>query len=254
VNPSRLAGDLGAFDGVTFDLFGTLVHLDQSCLPQLVVDGVPRPSVLAAAFARLLELRPGVDPAEALVAYFDSRRELVSRMQDESDREIAAHEHFDRCLRRLGIADESVARDLARSQMEATLRAATLADGASLLLETLRTQGCRLGLVSNLADPVGGRNIVSHLDLDGWFDAVVFSGDIGWRKPDRRMFDTALAEMAVAHDRAVHIGDELRADVWGAGRCGIRTAWVNPTGEPFEGDYPPRLTIRSLAAIMESRP
>jgi HAD superfamily hydrolase (TIGR01549 family) len=241
-----------AFEAVTFDLFGTLVHLDERRLPHLSIDGVSVPSLLAAPFERLLELVPTVDLGEALIAYFEAGAELKEWLVAESDREMLPHTHLTKCLERLGLADERLVSELARAQTQATLRAARPAEGTHTLLKRLRGRGCALGLVSNLADVEEGHALLSHLQMDSYFDAVIFSGDVGWRKPDRRIFEAALSELDATPTAVLHVGDELRADIWGAGRCGLPTVWVNFSGERFEGEYPPRLQIDRLASLADA--
>jgi len=239
-------------NAMTFDLFGTLAHLDERRLPRLEIDGVSTPSLLAAPFRRLRERVPAADLARLLVAYFEARTDLAASGQHEPDRELAPDAHVAKWLERAGIADRDLVRDLARDQLDATLRAARPAEHASRVLEALRTRGCRLGLVSNVSDPDGGRAILSNLGLDHYFDVVVFSGDVGWRKPDRRLFERAIALMDAAPEQIAHVGDELRADVWGAGRCGMATVWINATGAPFDGEYPPALTIPAIDSMMDA--
>ena len=250
--PPGSNGDRPAFETVTFDLFGTLVQLDDTRLPCMSIDGVSVPSLLAAPFGRLHALAPAVNLGDALVAYVEAGAELKVRPVAEVDREVSPCAQFVSCLKRIGIADDALARELAQSQMEATLRAAQLAEGARSLLCHLRDRGCALGLVSNLADAAGGHALLSHLELDRYFDAVVFSSDVGWRKPDRRIFEAALAALHSTAPVALHVGDELRADIWGAGRCGLGTVWVNPSEQKFEGEYPPRLTTDRLALLAEA--
>jgi putative hydrolase of the HAD superfamily len=241
-----------SFEVVTFDLFGTLVHLDERRLPRLSIDGVSVPSLLAAPFERLMELVPAIDLGEALVAYFEVGAELKGQLAAESDREMRPHLHLTKCLERLGLADQRLVCELARSQTQATLRAARLAEGTHTLLKHLRGRGCALGLVSNLADGEEGRALLSHLQMDIYFDAVVFSGDVGWRKPDRRIFETVLSALDATATTVLHVGDELRADIWGAGRCGLTTVWVNFNGVRFEGEYPPWLQINRLASLADA--
>lgn len=59
--------------------------------------------------------------------------------------------------------------------------------------------------------------------LDGYFDPVVVSGDHGYRKPDRRLFERALAPLGVAAEHAVYVGNDMHRDVHGAGAAGLRT-------------------------------
>jgi putative hydrolase of the HAD superfamily len=55
------------------------------------------------------------------------------------------------------------------------------------------------------------------------FDAIVFSSDIGVRKPRPEIFQRALDELGVTADRALFVGDRLVADVRGARDVGMRT-------------------------------
>lgn len=80
---------------------------------------------------------------------------------------------------------------------------------------------------------------------------MVFSGNVGWRKPDRRIFEAALSALRADAREALHVGDELRADIWGAGHCGLSTVWLNPDREAFAGEYPPRLQIARLDAPLQ---
>jgi HAD superfamily hydrolase (TIGR01509 family) len=241
-----------SFNVVTFDLFGTLVDIDDNRLPCLTIDGVSVPSLLAAPFARLFELVPTMDLGGALVAYFQVGEELKSRPAPELDCEMPPYTHLIWALERIGVRDRAVVRDVVESQTLVTLQAARPAEGAVSLLKHLRDNGCSLGLVSNFADGDEGRDLLAHLKLTSYFDVVVFSGDVGWRKPDRRIFETTLSALHVEAREVLHIGDELRADIWGAGQCGMTTVWLNTNGQPFEGDHPPRLQIDRLEALASS--
>ena len=117
--PPGSNGDRPAFETVTFDLFGTLVHLDDTRLPCMSIDGVSVPSLLAAPFGRLHALAPAVNLGDALVAYVEAGAELKVRPVAEVDREVSPCAQFVSCLERIGIADDALARELAQSQMEA---------------------------------------------------------------------------------------------------------------------------------------
>jgi len=49
----------------------------------------------------------------------------------------------------------------------------------------------------------------------------VASAAVGVEKPDRRIFDLALARAGVPAHRVVHVGDDYEADVLGAQGAGI---------------------------------
>jgi putative hydrolase of the HAD superfamily len=54
----------------------------------------------------------------------------------------------------------------------------------------------------------------------------VISDAIGIRKPRAEIFEAVLAELDVAPQEALHVGDSLSADVGGAAPLGIRTVWI----------------------------
>jgi len=58
--------------------------------------------------------------------------------------------------------------------------------------------------------------------LEG-LDVVVFSSDVGVRKPSPEIFRRALDSLGVAAERALFVGDRLVADVRGARDVGMRT-------------------------------
>jgi FMN phosphatase YigB (HAD superfamily) len=61
----------------------------------------------------------------------------------------------------------------------------------------------------------------------------VISADHGLRKPRREIFESTLAALGVAPEEAVHVGDNLKADVSGAAALGIRTVWITRrVGDP----------------------
>lgn len=92
------------------------------------------------------------------------------------------------------------------------------------LLDSLRERGLKTGLVSNTWDPrwLLLRDL-EHQGLAERLDAVVFSSDVGIRKPRPEIFLRALDELGVPPQRALFVGDRLVADVSGARAVGMTT-------------------------------
>lgn len=92
------------------------------------------------------------------------------------------------------------------------------------LLDALRDRGLKTGLVSNTMEPRW--LLLRDLDEQGLaarLDAVVFSSDVGIRKPRPEIFRRALEELGAPAERALFVGDRLVADVRGAHDVGMRT-------------------------------
>lgn len=110
-------------------------------------------------------------------------------------------------------------------------------------LGELRRRGMRLGVVSNWDTRL--RAISEGIGLDRLVDFVVISAEVGFRKPDPRIFEEALRRAGVPAGEAVHVGDLPEEDVEGARRAGLGaflidrekriTARDGPAGVPVLG-------------------
>jgi putative hydrolase of the HAD superfamily len=59
-----------------------------------------------------------------------------------------------------------------------------------------------------------------------YFDPIVVSGDHGYRKPDRRLFQLALDGMGVVAEHALYVGNDMHRDIFGAQEAGMTTVMV----------------------------
>jgi putative hydrolase of the HAD superfamily len=66
---------------------------------------------------------------------------------------------------------------------------------------------------------------------------VVDSTVVGFEKPDPRIFEMALRALAVAPERAIHVGDSRRADVAGAIAAGVTPVHLDPYGLCDDGSH-----------------
>jgi putative hydrolase of the HAD superfamily len=97
-----------------------------------------------------------------------------------------------------------------------------LYEDALPVLEELRVQGLKLGLVSNT-----GRNLdefVAHHRLD--VDAAIGSGAFGRTKPHPTIFRAVLERLAIEPADAAMVGDSPEDDVQGARAAGIEAAFL----------------------------
>ena len=99
-----------------------------------------------------------------------------------------------------------------------------MGDSTHALLDSLRARGLKVGLVSNTFDPPW----LLHRDLEDMglserLDTAVFSSEVGRRKPDPLIFETALERLGVGPERALFVGDRRYEDVRGAAELGMRT-------------------------------
>lgn len=63
--------------------------------------------------------------------------------------------------------------------------------------------------------------------LDTYVDEVILSEEVGYNKPNPRIFEVALERMGFAVDEAVMIGDSWSSDIRGAAAVGMDSVWYN---------------------------
>lgn len=87
-------------------------------------------------------------------------------------------------------------------------------------LEKLRQRGIKLGVISNWDERL--RPLLGRLKLDGFFDPIVVSGEVGAHKPDPQIFSNAVQKLQLRAELVLHVGDSLNEDVEGARKAGLR--------------------------------
>ncbi len=98
--------------------------------------------------------------------------------------------------------------------------------GIGKLLEFLKQQGIRTAVLSNTAfsaEAVAERireAIPSHE-----FEFIMTSSEYMYRKPNRRIFDLALAKADLEADQVWYVGDDFECDVEGAKSAGLFPVW-----------------------------
>jgi putative hydrolase of the HAD superfamily len=68
------------------------------------------------------------------------------------------------------------------------------------------------------------RGELHKVGITHYFDPIVVSGDHGYRKPDRRLFDMAVERMGVPAQNTLYVGNDMHRDVHGAREAGLQTA------------------------------
>jgi len=178
------------------------------------------------------------------VAYRRLRREIIA-----DGIELDAGACVDRILGELGlsIAAEEIAGGV-EHLMRGALPTARPMPGAVELVRELRASGARLAVISNAIYQPFLEWSLASFGLDSDFDAVVSSARAGYYKSRPEIYRHTLATLGVPARRAVHIGDSLRFDVEGAGAAGMRTVWLDRSGDGA-GDGRADLTVTSLQGL-----
>jgi HAD superfamily hydrolase (TIGR01549 family) len=237
---------------VLFDLFDTLVDLHYDRVTREIHAGRP--------------IMPTARPLHAAIAEFgaidfDRFMDVMSSVDHDilhpryaRDVEVPTEERFAAVVERLGLAAPDLPRRLTGIHMAAIRENTVVLPHHSDLLAELHTR-FRLGLCSNFSHSATALSILDESGLDSHFDALAISDEVGFRKPRSEIFEVTLERLGVAADEALHVGDNLHADVQGAAAAGIASVWITrrvPEAErrlqEFDGPAPD-FVITDLAEL-----
>jgi putative hydrolase of the HAD superfamily len=124
-------------------------------------------------------------------------------------------------------------------------------DGAIETLRTLRERGHRLGLLTNGSSEFQRRKLTSF-SLEPFFELLLIEGELGFGKPDPRVFSAALSHFGITPAETWMIGDNLDGDIAGAQALGIHAVWHDAyaRGLPAQSPIVPDRIITSIASLI----
>jgi len=154
-------------------------------------------------------------------------------------------------LAEMGVEDSNLAWSITHAYVSRRDRGLQPLPGALETVRWFRESGSRLALLTNGTGPAQRRKI-ERFALADWFERILIEGELGFGKPDPRVFRRALDEMGVEPGDAWMIGDNLEWDVAAPQRMGIFAIWIDTRGRgaPDNGVRPDRI-IRGLSELRE---
>jgi HAD superfamily hydrolase (TIGR01549 family) len=172
--------------------------------------------------------------------------EDINRFGDSENGEFW-HQHARRHLKLLGVPKEEV--EVLSENLTEKMRTRYSSENCvpkDVLptLKILKDQGYKLAIVSNRHEEYS--ELVDELGLIDYFEMTLAAGQVGWWKPDPRLFQHALELLGVDAAKSIYIGDNYYADVLGARSAGLNPVLV----DPFEiYDSPDCPVIASIGEI-----
>lgn len=95
---------------------------------------------------------------------------------------------------------------------------------APAVVEALNGKGFRQAIISNIISRRLVPNQLAEYGIAHYFDPVVTSSILGWRKPNERIFYEATRLMGLPPAACAYVGDTVSRDVIGARRAGYGLA------------------------------
>jgi putative hydrolase of the HAD superfamily len=227
---------------IGFDLFNTLITVDADTMP----------NAHGMLIASLTESGISLDEA----AFQNAYREAAIRFLEESRRsEKETHNRFwiREALLSQGHAmpPEDPRISLAvEAYFSAFYPRIRLIPGTLEMLAELR-QHYRLGLLSNFTHGPAAWRILTDTKLTPFFDVILISGELGYRKPSTFLFRRLVEQLSPENDGVLYVGDDPEADVLGALRAGLQPVWTTYAMDHQVSHSPVTLPGQDPAAMPE---
>ncbi|HKY21841.1 MAG TPA: HAD family hydrolase [Vicinamibacterales bacterium] len=176
----------------------------------------------------------------------DPERHRAGRLELEA----ARREVVRLTLLEMGIADAQLAADIGDAYSHRRDTYMKPLPDAIDTVRWFRESGCRLALLTNGAGPAQRRKI-ARFGLGDLFDAILVEGEMGFGKPDERVYLRALKELDAPASDTWMVGDNLEWDVAAPQKLGISGIWVDRRGRgfPATSQVQPDRIVPSLSAL-----
>lgn len=138
----------------------------------------------------------------------------------------------------VGVNDQQLADTFCREALGRIPTKGPLMPGALELLEYLRPK-YNMYILSNGFKELQSRKMRTA-GIDGYFDALILSEDIGINKPNRELYEYALVRTGSKLNESLMIGDMFDTDIVGAANIGMEQMYYNPKekkGHAFSPTY-----------------
>ena len=211
--------------GIIFDVNGTLIDI----LTDEYQDELYR---ITAQFLGYNGVR--IDPVTLRERYFALNREQ-RRSSAEVFPEFDVVKIFHDIIAEFSETDEVVAGRLALAAAQlyraASLKQLQLYPGVAEILTEFQNRY----LLAAVSDGQSAWALpeLEMAGLKNFFQTVIVSGDFGFRKPDRRMFELALQEINLTVQETILVGNDMFRDIYGAKEAGLRTVFFRSN----QGDW-----------------
>jgi putative hydrolase of the HAD superfamily len=157
----------------------------------------------------------GIKPNDFSRAFDNARANVKERLHGTA----SSHSrllYFKDMIESLGLRTQPLlSLDLEQIYWRSFLAAAELLPGVVEFLEELRFLGIPRILITDLTTQIQFRKLV-YFELDGSFDFIVTSEEVGIEKPDARIFEYAVSKLHLKEGALWMIGDDTERDMRGA--------------------------------------
>lgn len=237
-----------------FDLFDTLIDFNRCRLPEFSIDGEKHNSTFVPVYEVFEKYYKGYERDKFHDSFVESYEEF-QQLKSIENKEFYNGERFKILLSSLGIeldsGVEAVVDEMVRAHMGSLSSTMEFPEENRDVLEFIFDRNNRMAIISNFDYAPAAYMLLAKFDILKYFEKVVVSVEVGWRKPRPEIFLKALDLLGLAPGDALYIGDNYHADVVGAKTVGMDVIWINRKGEEIHDQkFRPDHMVSKLTEIL----
>jgi len=150
-------------------------------------------------------------------------------------------------LEAFDLADAKLANEITRKFIKERSDNQKLFPGTLETLEKLKSK-YKLALLTN-GNPDLQWFKIKATSLEPYFDPIVISGELGYGKPDPRIFKFTLQKLGLKPTEVIMIGNNPIADIEGAAQASIKAVLIDPNAQKTEAGEPPT-SIKEISELL----
>ncbi len=162
-------------------------------------------------------------------------------------KEFLSEKRFAHTLKNFGIYNNNIVKQFAEEYLKVVPTKSNLISGTMETLSYLKEKGYNLNIITNGFKEIQQKKMESS-NIDQFFDFIIISEDVGYKKPQPEIFEFALEKCNVSKEESIMIGDDFEADVLGAAEIGIDQIFYTTSKVETE-KTPPTYTINNISDL-----
>jgi len=174
------------------------------------------------------------------------KQEYMALVNEGMEEQDIREKHLETVLEIIGL--EASSREYARIHCTETMDGIYIYTDARNVLDALKKK-YMLTMITNGAS-LWQREKIEKLDIEGYFEELIVSGELGHHKPSPRIFEEMTRRTGVNPSEIIYIGNDYRKDIQGAKDAGWRAAWVKRTDEERD-ETVPDYSISELSELLD---
>lgn len=243
---------------IIFDLFDTIINFNFKNLPTVDMNGIRSRTTSKEVYSVFSKYYPAIE-FNSFYPHFIESYHRFQQMKLEKYREFPNRERFKLMLDNMNLSPDGkidrLVDEMVTAHMNGLASCIEFPDQNRETLESLKDKGHRMAIVSNFDYAPTAHALIDKYGIRTFFEQIVISEEVGWRKPKPVIFISALDLLGIRPEEALFIGDNFDADVSGAKGVGMDAVWLNGKDQTLQDLTPePDYIIRNLPQINEILP